>query len=92
MRNRTKIILASSAIFALMVGAVGIVSAERSGHGGMMSIAEKIFDRFDVDKNGAISKAEIDSVRKQELARVDADGDGKLSLDEFQILWTELTR
>ncbi len=122
MRKRTKIILASSAAFALVVGAVGIVSAEMrtyvsgqsmhqsswsghgGGHGGMhgsmqggmqggpMQMMDKMFDKFDVDKDGAVSKAEIAQVRKAELAKHDANKDGKLSLDEFQNLWLELAR
>ena len=59
------------------------------GHSGM---ADKIFEKFDVDKNGTISKTEIDGVRKNELAKADANKDGKLSLNEFQSLWTGLMR
>lgn len=122
MRNRTKIILASSAAFALVVGAVGIVSAQMpshfggqsmyqtswNGHGGShggmhggmqggmqgsrMQMMDQMFDKFDVDKDGAVSKAEISQVRKAELAKYDANKDGKLSLDEFQNLWLELAR
>jgi len=115
MRNRTKIILASSAAFALVVGAVGIVSAEMRTHGGgqsmhqtswtghgggmhggmqggPMQMMDKMFDKFDVNKDGAVSKAEIAQVRKAELAKYDADKDGKLSLNEFQNLWLEMAR
>ncbi|HJL66989.1 MAG: EF-hand domain-containing protein [Rhodospirillales bacterium] len=62
------------------------------GMGGPFGMADKVFDKFDVDKNGTITKTEIDGVRKNELAKNDANKDGKLSLNEFQTLWTGLMR
>ncbi len=64
----------------------------RGGFGHGNNMAENIFDKFDVDKNGTITKTEIDGVRKNELAKADTNNDGKLSLNEFQSLWTGLMR
>lgn len=49
----------------------------------------QMMDRFDVDGDGNITKAEIASAQKRAMAKHDADKDGALSLDEFQGLWLE---
>jgi Ca2+-binding EF-hand superfamily protein len=96
MQKRTKVILASTAAAIVLAGAVGVSTAREShrfgmmGHGGghgMASMANKIFDHFDSDGNGAVSKAEVDGVRKSEIKKNDTNKDGKLSLDEFEALW-----
>lgn len=61
-------------------------------HGNRAMMMSKIITKFDVDGNGAISKAEMDSVRKSEIAKNDTNGDGKLDLNEFQTLWADLMR
>lgn len=54
---------------------------------GMMSerMEDRLFERLDTDKNGEISRAEIDAARearKQRLAEMDTDKDGHVSREE----------
>lgn len=97
MENRTKIILASTAVVLILATAAGVSKARDSYRHGYMGqdrhgMAEKMFDRFDTDGNGAISKTEVDSVRKSEMSKHDSNEDGKLSLGEFEALWVGYMR
>lgn len=44
---------------------------------------EKRFNRTDRDKNGAIAKAEFLHTRQRAFARLDTNGDGSISFDEY---------
>lgn len=41
------------------------------------------FDGVDTDRSGTIDLAEVDRVREKRVRRYDGDGDGYISLDEF---------
>lgn len=41
------------------------------------------FEQIDANADGQITRAEIDDLRAERFAKVDADGDGGLSLDEL---------
>jgi Ca2+-binding EF-hand superfamily protein len=56
------------------------------GHGGGM-MGREMMERYDADKDGKITQAEIDKNRADWLAEFDADKNGTLSLDEFRNLW-----
>ena len=60
------------------------------GHFGLMAMAT--FDSSDTDGDGKLTQAEIDQVRNSRHAAHDANGDGKLGLEEFAGLWQETTR
>ena len=101
MKRKTKIIIASTAVAAVL--GVGLYSATTSavgsykrfgGHMGPMGgqVADKIFDEFDTNKDGKLTRQEIEAYRKKNFSKHDANGDGKLALEEFQGLWTEHTR
>lgn len=67
------------------------------GHGGQMGPGHggggfAMLDRFDTDKDGKITKAEIKAFQDKALADYDADKDGKLTLEEFQGVWSEFMR
>jgi len=81
-------------------GSIDIDEFQQIGARGILAIDEdfvnKLFDDLDRDKNGTISKAEIelyfgehpDSKREIDVLRlmkeVDTDGDGVISRDEFR--------
>lgn len=54
------------------------------GHGMM---GRQMMERYDADKDGKVTQAEIDKNRQQWLAEADADKNGTLSLEEFKVLW-----
>lgn len=66
------------------------------GHGGMWrhrgKRIERLLERFDADKDGELTQAELDASRKELLEKYDTDKDGKLSLSEFERLWLEVMR
>ena len=44
-------------------------------------------DRYDANKDGKITQAEIDANRAEWFKKYDTNNDGKLSIDEYQNLW-----
>lgn len=46
---------------------------------------QKRFDRYDKDRNGAITREEYLAARRKAYAKLDRDGDGRLSFDEWAI-------
>jgi Ca2+-binding EF-hand superfamily protein len=71
---------------AFMDGRGGPGQGFGRGHGmrGGKQRAERLFERFDVNKDGVITKAEIEEIRTQEFASADTDGNGEISLEEFK--------
>jgi Ca2+-binding EF-hand superfamily protein len=75
-----------------MMGMHGNRMGRHEGYGrrGMMHMHERIrsfADRYDTDKDGKITQAEIDASRAELFKKNDTNGDGKLSLEEYQNLW-----
>lgn len=65
----------------------------RGRHGGGMWKRIRTFaERYDTDKDGKISQAEIDANRTEWHKKYDTDGNGTLSLKEFEALWLEARR
>ena len=58
------------------------------GHGARLHLQEML-DAYDTDGDGSITQAEVDEWRANRLREFDADGNGQLSLDEYQTLWLD---
>ena len=56
---------------------------------GMMHRGMRLFELFDANKDGIVTQDEIDKVRSDRLKRFDTNGDGKLSLKEYEALWLD---
>src|SRR4051794_11671316 len=55
-------------------------------------LLDNLFEQADADHDGKLTRTELDAFAADALKRFDKDGDGRLSLEEFQGLWLELTR
>ncbi|MFP4361511.1 MAG: EF-hand domain-containing protein [Alphaproteobacteria bacterium] len=99
---RTTIILTGLAVLALAAttgdamagpGRGGAVGGFGTAGGGMAGDRGGVlFERFDADDDGRVTRAEIDAALDERRARFDADGDGALNLEEFEPVWLELMR
>ena len=99
MKTKSKIIFGTAALAAVIgIAAVGTTHAGyRSGHhggswGGHGDRQDMLFERFDTNQDGKITKPEIDAHRKQTIGKHDADKSGDLSLGEFQGVFNEIMR
>ncbi len=87
MKKFATVFLALSAATAIGAGAAyGDEQGNMHGdsHHRMM---KDMMERYDANKDGKISQAEIDQNRTQRLGEFDADKSAALSLEEFSQLW-----
>lgn len=54
--------------------------------------AERLFERFDADQDGVITKEEILEIKTRDFASADTDGNGEISLEEFKAQFLERSR
>lgn len=107
MTRTTKYLIAAGAVAAMVGLAVSGASyaggdrhGYRGGHHGMGhhgmgyrgEHAQEMFQRFDQDGDGKVTRAEMEAVRDGKFGEFDGDGDGEMSLDEFQGLWLQMAR
>jgi hypothetical protein len=96
MSTRTKWTLAASALAlfgGLSFAGLAIANPGFGHHGGpFLMVADEMLGSVDTNSDGALTQQEIDAAVTARYAAFDADKDGKLSLDEFQALWADLTR
>lgn len=95
MKLHTKIIIGALTTAAVVGGGVAFAEADYRGHHGKHGGGERIdrlFERYDANNDGKITKAEIETARKASIAKYDADKDGQLSLEEFNGLFNEIMR
>ncbi len=64
----------------------------KMGHGRRMDRMLDLIEVYDQDGDDKITQAEIDKVRADRLAEFDGDGNGKLSLQEYEALWLDAMR
>ncbi|MCA3574165.1 MAG: hypothetical protein IOC86_09630 [Aestuariivirga sp.] len=93
----TKFLVLGAVALLAVGGLAGLASADRGGghgggwgHGGGMGggmMGQEMMERYDVNKDGKITQAEIDQNRTQWHGEFDADKNTSLSLDEFRALW-----
>jgi Ca2+-binding EF-hand superfamily protein len=91
MKNKMKIWLAAGASVAAGAALIASVAhADRGRHG--MNDVSAMMERYDANRDGALSQDEIDTNRTQWHGEFDADKTGDLSLAEFQALWLKARR
>ena len=75
---KTRKMLALLTITALSVAALSTASLAQDPRGPMFP-----FEKVDADKDGKVTKAELDAYRAAESTAMDANADGKLSVEEL---------
>lgn len=86
MKDKMKIWFAAGAsVAAVAVIVAGAAHADRGRHG--MSDVSALMERYDANRDGALSQEEIDTNRTQWHGEFDKDKSADLSLAEFEALW-----
>lgn len=105
MTRTRKSMLAGAAIAAIgLLAATGASYADRSEdcdfgkhgkHHGAGDHGERgvmMFEKFDINSDGTVTRAEIDEARTSRMKGADGNSDNQLSLEEFETVWLEMTR
>jgi Ca2+-binding EF-hand superfamily protein len=82
MKTKTATMIGSALVLAMGLGGVALAA----GPDGMMPRGERgaqMFQQFDTDGDGNITRAEIDAAAAARFAAADTDGDGFLSAEEL---------
>ncbi len=79
MRRTT--LLVTTAVVLVTAGGAWALAA---GPGDRAYGLERIFERFDADGDGQVTRAEVDAFRTERFEEMDGDGDGVVSLDEMR--------
>lgn len=96
MSKSAKWIVALGALVAAAGIAVAGTAGAHSGfghHGGpFRMIMHEMLGGIDTNRDSGLSQDEVNAAVSGRYAQFDGNKDGKLSLDEFQSLWADLTR
>jgi hypothetical protein len=93
MNKRNKAIVAVGAAGLLGLGGFAALANADKGFGRMWGVGHgmggpmQMMERYDADKDGKLSQAEIDQNRTSWHGEFDGDKNSSLSLDEFKALW-----
>ena len=91
MKHKIKIWLAAGASLAGAAALIaGVAQADRGRHG--MHDVSSLLERYDANRDGALSQEEIDTNRTQWHGEFDKDKTGDLTLAEFETLWLKARR
>lgn len=75
------------AILTLAICSGDTIHAQQKGRGKNID-PDKVFEKLDADKDGKISKEEVDKADrprlKENFSKIDADGDGFINKEEFK--------
>jgi hypothetical protein len=95
MKTRTKIGIATSVAVMGGVAFIGTSMARGGFHHGPFGArggAAMIVEQLDTDQDQRLTRTEIDNGIQSRFTGADTDGDGNLSLEEFQPLLVEIMR
>lgn len=88
--NRSMPMLRHQALVAALILAAAMTEAGAAEDA--RQVAPPLLAAHDADKDGRLTLPELETARRQQLARFDRDGDGRLSHEEFQALWLDDAR
>src|SRR6056297_229486 len=95
MLTRTKILLGSISA-AVLLGVIGGTATAQRGEGGGRGFGAgpggMMFELFDTDGDGKVTRAELDQYRNQKFEEFDADQSGELSFEEYAALRESIRR
>ena len=80
-----KTLLLATLAVALVGGATFAVAYDKSGD--CTGRYCKMFDKKDANSDGVISKAEFVAHAEKKFAKMDSDGNGKITKDEVKSYW-----
>jgi Ca2+-binding EF-hand superfamily protein len=89
-----KALLATGIVALGLTGIAGasLAGDKGDGHRGRGGFGPGFLERLDGNTDGKVTQAEIDQIRQDRLAEFDENGDGSLSLEEYQALWLSVVR
>ena len=90
MERRIRIWLLAGVSLAAGAALIGVAQADRGRHG--MHDVAGLMERYDANRDGALSQDEIDANRTQWHGEFDRDKTGDLSIAEFEALWLKARR
>ncbi len=73
-----------SALGLVLAAALGAPALAERGAGLGDRQGAGFFERMDADRNGEITRAEMDAARSDRFAQIDADGSGVVTAEEFK--------
>jgi hypothetical protein len=92
MTRGTKLLVTTAALALGVTALAGATLAGGGHHGRGHGGGAWLFENFDANDDGRLTQVEIEQVRESQLAEFDADGNGSLSLEEYQALWLDAMR